>query len=49
MSKPTIRVPTRNLKYGKRYGVTLKEAKVAFLSGMSKGFKRKVRVKFVRR
>lgn len=32
----------------RRYDVTLKEAKSAFLSGMSKGFRRKVKVRFTR-
>ena len=47
-SKPTLLVKRRDLKYGKEYDVTLKEAKEAFLSGMSKSFKKKVNVKFVK-
>ena len=46
--KPIMRVKTSSLKYGRKYGVTMKEAKRAFLSGMSKGFKRKVKVRFTR-
>ena len=45
--KAELRVNKSNLKYGKIYGVTFTEAKKAYLSGMSKGFKRKVNVKFV--
>lgn len=46
--KPIMRVKTGSLKYGRKYGVTLKEAKSAFLSGMNKSFRRKVKVKFTR-
>jgi len=48
MRKPILEVPHSHLRYGRRTGVTLKQAKRAFLSGMSKSFKRKVKVKFVR-
>jgi len=40
--KSRMYVSHRALVYGD--GVTMKEAKRAFLSGMSKGFKKKVRV-----
>lgn len=46
--KPELRVPIRHLTYGKKYGVTLKEAKKAYLSGMTETFKRTVKIKFVR-
>ena len=46
--KPVLKVPYNSLLYGKEYGVNITEAKRAFLSGMSKRFRRKVNVKFTR-
>lgn len=47
--KQILRIPISKLIYGKRYGVTLKEAKRGFLSGMNKTFKKKTKIIFVRR
>ena len=47
--KGILKIPHSQLTFGKKTGVTLKEAKRAFLSGMSKSFRRKIRVKFTRR
>jgi hypothetical protein len=49
MSRIKMRVPHNQLIYGGNTGVTMKEAKRAFLSGMSKNFKKKVKIQFVRR
>jgi hypothetical protein len=46
--KKLLKVKKSKLLYGKKYGVTFKQAKRAFISGMSKSFKKKVKVKFVR-
>ena len=48
MAKPILKYPIRRLVYGKSTGVNLKEAKRAFLSGMSKRFRREVNVRFTR-
>lgn len=49
MRKPIMKVPYSDLLYGKKHGVTLKEAKKAYLSGMSKKFRKEMNIKFVRR
>ena len=46
MAKPIYKIPIPNLDYGN--GVSLAQAKKAFLSGMSSGFKKKVKVVFVK-
>jgi len=48
MVKALMLVKINELIYGKKLGVTLKEAKKAFLSGMSKNFKKNVKVKFIK-
>jgi len=49
MEKRELIIPYRSLTYGKKYDVTLKEAKKAFLSGMGKKFRSHVKVRFVRK
>lgn len=44
-----MKIPYSQLQYGNQYGVTVKEAKRAYLSRMSKKFRRKVNVRFVRK
>ena len=46
--KAKLVIPHSQLVYGGNTGVSLKEAKHSFLSGMSKPFRRKVRIHFKR-
>lgn len=48
MKKSKLIVNKKALTYGRKYGVTFKEAKKAYLSGMSKKFKRRVKIVFKR-
>ena len=48
IKKAVMRVPRSQLVYGRNKGVTLKEAKRAYLSGMSNSFRKKVKVIFAR-
>ncbi len=46
--KKIMRDSRRELSYGEGTGVSFAEAKHSFLSGMSKGFKKKVKIKFTK-